>query len=587
MASEIKRHPKAPNPIPVIHPALIALYPVLGLYANNADMTPFSSAWRAMVLLPLLAMVVWLVLSILLRQMHKAGILVSAVLLALFSGWRVLEFLVVSTLPYVSAIPTAVAYGLFLLAVVLTGAWIVLWNRGNKKRGAAWCVVLVLAAAAVPVLAEGVLYGTVNRGVAWYTATYLSLVALLIVWIVRYRGDLRPVTMTANWFGLILVGLYLLLFLYNRPGADPASVPRLEALEAKAATYEAQDDSPDIYLIILHGYSRSDELRRQFGFNNIPFEESLREQGFVVADRSLSNYSTTDAAMQACLNMDYLQDLHAQLEETQAVLPAPYDDNRVYRFLHQLGYRTVLFSPGLDAPATRSGIDTVLRPPRTFNEFEMVLLDSTLLSRFMQAYYGYRYRNPGYWRYESRRTRTLFAFDAMPELATESAERPQFVLAHLFVPSPPFLFRRDGTRASPFGPVALGGDETYRGTERTFVEQYLDQLHYTNQQLKGLVTAIIEKAERPVTIVVASDQGLGPQSKASLQGSSEGRYANLLAMRLPAGHETRIPSGASLVNLFRFLFNDLFSTALPLLENKAYRVVDGEQGEYDLVIPAG
>ena len=64
---------------------------------------------------------------------------------------------------------------------------------------------------------------------------------------------------------------------------------------------------PNIYFFILDMYSRGDNLREYYGYDNSQFLEFLERSGFYIARRSYSNYGSTEASVTATLFMDYFQ----------------------------------------------------------------------------------------------------------------------------------------------------------------------------------------------------------------------------------------------------------------------------------------
>jgi hypothetical protein len=206
----------------------------------------------------------------------------------------------------------------------------------------------------------------------------------------------------------------------------------------------------------------------------------------------------------------------------------------------------------------------VLSPGDALGEFEMVLLDRTVFTRVMEAIYHFRYKNPAYWHFESRRGRILFAFDEMTRLAAESPPRPRFIFAHLLIPEPPFLFTRDGDRAQPYGPGSLAVHTSFRGKEREFSRSYVDQVHFTNEMLARTARAVIERSTRPVVFIIASASGLPISSRGEEETTPE-RFATLLLVRLPEPYSPesgKMNDSMTLVNLFRVTLDEVFGTAL-------------------------
>jgi hypothetical protein len=86
---------------PVIHPLLLAVYPVLFLYSHNIGQVYFIDAVEPILVILAVTMVVWTFLRILTRSWHKSAMITSFILLSFFSyghvralfGARVLIFL--------------------------------------------------------------------------------------------------------------------------------------------------------------------------------------------------------------------------------------------------------------------------------------------------------------------------------------------------------------------------------------------------------------------------------------------------------------------------------------------------------------
>jgi len=66
---------------------------------------------------------------------------------------------------------------------------------------------------------------------------------------------------------------------------------------------------PDVYIIILDAYLRSDVLKTTFNLDNGAFIETLTKMGFYVPSCSMSNYAYTPLSMASFLNMEYVQNL--------------------------------------------------------------------------------------------------------------------------------------------------------------------------------------------------------------------------------------------------------------------------------------
>jgi Ca2+/Na+ antiporter len=483
-------------------------------------------------------------------------------------------------IPLFASWPAQTFYILYVI-VAVAGIVAVLY-RYRKNRRAIKGLLLVM----FPVVVAGFALATFlfapvfGRRAAWIITAYLMVTCFAVIGILRYRGDLRALTPSANWFAGILMALYCGVVLFNRTPVPDVEVLPMEISAGAKDTGQIAETAPDIYLIALDGYARADTLRSEFGFNNMAFENQLRDAGFTIAPESHSNYPVHTFALAACLNLDYLDTLVGPSGGSQGNVDnvlSLFHRSRVANFLRTQGYEVVGFSPGFQSlEPLKPDVDIRIEPPRTLGEFEMVLAGRTVASRVMEGVYYLRYRNPAYWRFSFRRTRILHTMQELVRQCSEQRENPRFFFANLLIPEPPFLFDRDGNRAQPFGPGSLAVHRGPQGETMALREAYLDQVFYTNQILAKTVQRIVTESKRPAVVLIASSRG-APLSLQPAGAAPENRYANFVAVRFPDSSDPDqgpIYPSISLVNLFRVTFNQVFQTGLPLVEDRMMRVDD-------------
>ncbi|GMV93355.1 MAG: hypothetical protein AMXMBFR82_31330 [Candidatus Hydrogenedentota bacterium] len=554
----------------VLHPMMLSLTPLLGLYAQNASVTPLHVLVRPAMVLTVCAAMLWILCWVLLRDRYRAGFVASALVLAFIVLWGVLEDAIAAVVPLLSSWSPSTFYvayaGLVLLGI---GGYLYRYRKSKRAMGN-FALVMVPVALVGLVVATFLLAPVFGRRAAWIITVYLVITCFVVYGVLRSRSDYRALTPSANWFAGILIALYCGVVLFNRTPVPEVEIVPMDITPA----VEKDAELPDIYVICLDGYARSDVLRTTYGFNNMAFESALRNLGFEIAQDSISNYTVPAFSLTGCLNLDYLDDLVVAADRAEGTVDNVldlYHSNRVFSFLRSQGYRIIALSPGvqsleLDEPA----VDARLEPPRSPGEFEMVLAGRTVASRVMESVYFLQYRNPAYWHYAFRRTRILHAVDALKRIRGEKSEQPRFVFANLLVPEPPYLFTRDGGRAQPFGPGSLSVQRGMRGEDAEFREAYLDQLFFTNRIVTEIAEVVAGQSSRPCAVLVFSSRG----APLSLQPSDAGvdrRYANLIAARFPQpanGDNDVVYPSLSLVNVFRVAFNRLFDTGLPLLDDE-------------------
>ena len=100
------------------------------------------------------------------------------------------------------------------------------------------------------------------------------------------------------------------------------------SLEARPIAATDDPSSPEIVVLLLDGYPRSDVLADGFGFDNTDFEAALTEMGFDIKDESRSNYSATWPSIASMMNGAYL-------DEIPILQPFPADQTEQYQVLSQ------------------------------------------------------------------------------------------------------------------------------------------------------------------------------------------------------------------------------------------------------------
>jgi len=90
-------------------------------------------------------------------------------------------------------------------------------------------------------------------------------------------------------------------------------------------------------------------------------------------------------------------------------------------------------------------------------------------------------------------------------------------------------------------------------------------VEFVNSQLEEVITAILEQSEVPPVIIIEGDHG--PDSNSGRISYVQERMTNLNAIHLPTGASGLYP-GLTPVNTFRVVFNEVFGTDLPLLDDR-------------------
>jgi hypothetical protein len=396
---------------------LIAIYSPMALIAYNVGQVQFDAAVRSLVVIVIAVFILTSLMIFLVRDPHKAGLIVSLALILFFSYGHVYDLIAKAN---VSGVLVGrhrfllVVYGLFFFVAVF-------WILKSKRSFAHWSS----------------------------TLTTIALVALVfpIYQLLAYQVRTRP------------------------PASSASAAP------ARVAPVPSSDKLPDVYYIILDTYGRSDYLKKYAGFDNTAFIDGLEKQGFYVAKCSQSNYSQTALSLSSSLNFNYLDKMGVDVSAKGDDVFAPViKHNAVIERMRKMGYKIVAFKTGYDF-STISDADILYSSPKSgISDFELTLLRSTVLVLLddagkLQGIYPTAAQN--------RRNMVLQQLRTLKNLP--SVPGPKFVFAHLLIPHWPFIFGPNGESliATDFVETARGVTDKeyfdgYRGQATFTSNQILD-----------------------------------------------------------------------------------------------------------------
>jgi hypothetical protein len=332
-----------------------------------------------------------------------------------------------------------------------------------------------------------------------------------------------------------------------------------EAGTAVAGVEAVTGPRPDIYVIVLDGYARADVLREQYGFDNGPFLDALRQRGFQVGSASRANYNWTFLSLGSLLNYDYMQALLGDgLDPSGTDREQAYRllrDNRAAAFLRRHGYRFVQLQ------STWSG--TGLNPlADEFVGCQAGIFGDEYLRAFADA---------SWLRAASSRASMDIAhchLQNFESLAAQGARPgPKFVLAHFLPPHHPYLFDRDG-RILRHANLSDQFEFQKRLWERR--EPYVDQLMFVNGRILQAIDRVLADSASPPVILLLSDHGPNLRQGLTAQDHRRLRLANLSAVLLPGAPPSLVPNDSTPANLLRRVFNHYFDAGLPLLPDHFY-----------------
>lgn len=492
------------------HPFLFPLFPIFAVYANNAADVPAGQLAAPGAIALIAAAVLFAVLRMATGSVDRGGLILSVFWLLFFT-----------------------------IGPVLYGDW-----KQSVPGGPAVGVVAVVA-------------------------IWLGLLSAASFVILRTKAELAPVTRALNRASIFLLAMPLALGAYR--SLAPSGADSLSADSGAASAPGApRDDLPDIYYIMLDGYAREDVLRELYDFDNSDFLNELRERGFYVASGARANYAQTHLAVASVLNLDYLQDIfprHRIEDPSPYITTSMISNSEAARALRERGYRMIAFPTGY-LPTDLKDADVYVDVSAGLSEFHAVLLSLTPLDAVGRAFR----RELGV-SHESHRRRALYTLDHLHDFAL--AEGPKFIFAHLICPHPPFVFGPRGeARKVDRAFELVDGSALIKSAEDriAYIGAYRDQVRFINRKIVSAVENILRASPRPPVIVIHSDHGPGSKLDWDRPDRTDmkERMSILNAIYFPGGPSPKFYETMSPVNIFRFVFNEVFGADFPILEDKSF-----------------
>ena len=324
---------------------------------------------------------------------------------------------------------------------------------------------------------------------------------------------------------------------------------------------------PIIFWIVFDEYTSSDNLKRNWNFNN-PIDSILRKKGFFVADSATSNYNYTLHSLSSTLDMQYLKNLGNHsiigtkdfLYKWQAI-----GNNNVVKLLNEKEYLIENFSI----------YDVEGSPSHVKPEYDLLiklLIDNQTLSGRVGMDIGQNLptllaTNKGmvdsinkinrYAALAASNTSLLNSCLAVAKAKRNSVD-PCFFMFHFMYTHMPLIYNSDGSL-------------DLISSSKSFAEKdkYVPSVQYANLIIDKLTDSIKSLyAGKDFVILLQGDHGFkfGEQDPSFDRDSPKILYAVYCSDNDYSMWKRSISS----VNSFRILFNKYFHTGFPLLPDHAY-----------------
>ena len=323
---------------------------------------------------------------------------------------------------------------------------------------------------------------------------------------------------------------------------------------------------PDIFFIVLDGYTSSACLQEEFAFSNRFIDSLLTANNFFISTGSKSNYNVTPFSLSSTLDMNYLKPGLEKAEGQDKLFRQAIEtlkNNDLVRFFENENYQLKNFGcfDFKNAP-------TPLKPYFGRELYYRIIDDQTLYSRVMRDIgWNFTTRNifTGAFKVPESFTkskeyhiyRNQYNWEKLLDEIQRRSDSPRFVYAHLMLPHEPFYLDKNGKRVSDTALILNG---------LNLKDAYLEQLIYTNKLLAELIPLVSDDASHQRVVIIQGDHGFRDYEFAN---SKEKEFMNLNAYYFSDHNYSMLYNSISPVNSFRVVLNKYFCQSFPLLKDSS------------------
>lgn len=449
---------------------------------------------------------------------------------------------------------------IFILAILIMVVDVVIKNREKTAILAFAFVIIFFSHGHVFDLIWGWEIGGILVGRNLYLLIFwIFLFCSVCIFVFLGKGSLKQANKIITVFTVVLlivtsfnIGKHYIKNVLNKTGTSSAVEADQQNGRISAAT------QPDIYYLILDGYTSPRNLSTYYKFDDGAFVHYLQKKKFHVMEDGHSNYTTTFLSLLSSLNMKYMNTYFERYDADPRMprqLAQMFEKNAVADFLKSKGYKIVHFSSGYSSTNYNKYADWNIYCGR-LNEFNRMLIHTSLLRLVEDRISG-----------NDSRHRILCTFEKIANVQ-KTISGPRFVFAHIVSPHAPYLFNAKGmpVDTTPLG-LRPDGLEMWQ-----LKEPYIEQVKFVNEKISQLVDKILAEANTPPIIIIQGDHGSASTGKWDTPSEAlmQERLGIFNAFYLPENGGKDINEFLTPVNTFRFIFNKYFNTQNALLENRYY-----------------
>ena len=469
-----------------------SLFPILFLFSQNSDVISLTDLVTTLAIFGIISFVGWVVLSKVLKNQRKSGIIIAIIAVLFFSYGHIFE-----SLPF---------------------EWSL--NTGGHMH------IILLSA-----------YGIIFIGV------------LLAILKTSKKLD-NPVKIACG------IGITLCILSLSSSIGNTNEIT-VQDHDEGISNIESANEKRNIYYIMFDGYASSEILKEIHGYDNSQVVNFLKSKGFVIPEKSYTNYNYSYLSILSILNMEYINYLANAMGETESenrkISYKIIGENTVMNELKLKGYEIYNISPSyfwlekISPDVNLCGINNYFN-----SQFQILILRMSMLNPVYQKFFEDDYRE-----------KILCTFEEIPKIHKQSDD-PVFVFAQTTLPRKPFIFGPNGEEiSSEVSKKGIWNNANEKG--------YLNQVKFAEKMMIEIVEKIRSSDEHAIISIVSDS---GSDSTLDWDNPNEEmikeRFGNFNAYYFPNGGDTIIYDGISPVNVFRKILNFYFNEEYEILEDKSY-----------------
>ncbi len=330
----------------------------------------------------------------------------------------------------------------------------------------------------------------------------------------------------------------------------------------------ADSAKPDIFFLVFDAMASTKSLRQALNKNNSALDSMLTQKGFHIIPDAFSNYNWTIHSISTTLNMQYLPDFIAPVQNDPKAYfwgSASILNNSLTAILKNEGYKIHQYQPiSFNNPAWpekshfqdmkdkhyyfktlpgRIYKDIFWNYLRVPNNYVKNIQVSLINERFIQ------------------KKKDVDTALALIKNTCSTYGQSKFVYGHFMVPHDPYAFTKNGILRQ----ITIKDF----GAKKEEADLYFDQVLYAGKLIDELVSFIQKNNKKNTIIIVEGDHGFRYLNKSDL---AQYTFQNLNAIYFPDHNYEMLSDSLSPVNTFRIVLNKYFNAQLPLLNDSSILV---------------